>query len=182
MITQPIIKTLAYLTVLGQIFVLISLIYFIFQKKLKQFQFFQFFHKNALFFAFIIALTSTIGSLFFQFGAKFTPCELCWFQRIFMYPLTIILGIATLKKDYNIKKYALPLVIIGLIFASYHYYIQKFSTSSFCAVNEQVSCTIDYIFEFGGYVTITMMSLTSFLMILTLILVYFERPKTKVFK
>lgn len=178
MITETI-KLLALLTIFGQIFIILSIIYLIFKKKLKQLQFFKFIHKYALLFAFIIATTATLGSLFFQFGAKFTPCELCWFQRIFMYPLSIIFGIAYFKRDFSIKKYVLPLIIIGLTIASYHYYIQKFSVPSFCAINEQVSCSIDYIFEFGGYITITMMSITAFLMLLSILIVYINKSDKK---
>ncbi len=178
MITETI-KLLALLTIIGQVFVVLSIFYYFFQKKLKQYTFFKFFHKNALLFAFIVATTATLGSLFFQFGAKFTPCELCWWQRIFMYPLSIIFGIAYFKRDFSIKKYVLPLIIIGLAFASYHYYIQKFSVPSFCSINEQVSCSVDYIFEFGGYVTITMMSLTAFSMLLVLLSIYLNESKKR---
>ncbi|MCS0543365.1 disulfide bond formation protein B, partial [Aeromonas veronii] len=56
-----------------------------------------------LFIAFAAALISTLGSLYFSEIQKFVPCELCWYQRIFMYPLAIILGIAIFKKNYNIS-------------------------------------------------------------------------------
>jgi len=78
---QQIIKALAYLTILGQAFIILSIIYLIFQKHLKKYELFKFFHKNSLLFAFIVSTIATLGSLFFQFGAGFTPCELCWCQK-----------------------------------------------------------------------------------------------------
>ena len=56
---------------------------------------------------------------------KFEPCVLCWYQRIFMYPFVLWLGIAVAKKDYRIASYSLPIATIGACISLYHYAIQK---------------------------------------------------------
>ncbi|WP_088083119.1 disulfide bond formation protein B, partial [Bacillus mobilis] len=78
-----------------------------------------------LYMAWIVSMIATLGSLFFSEILGFIPCELCWFQRIMMYPLCIILGIATFYNEKNIKKYVLPISIIGGSISLYHYAIQK---------------------------------------------------------
>ena len=81
--------------------------------------------------AFLVALTAMCGSLSYQFLLKLTPCDLCWFQRIFMYPLSFIIAISLLKKTENVHIYVMPLCVIGAFIAAYHYYIQVFSVFSF---------------------------------------------------
>ncbi len=79
----------------------------------------------ALFFAWLIALVSVLGSLYFSELVKHEPCQLCWFQRICIFPLVIILGIASWKNFFGIVPYVLPLVVIGLGFALYQIAIQE---------------------------------------------------------
>src|SRR5699024_7405017 len=71
------------------------------------------------------ALIALIGSLFYSEVMGYVPCELCWIQRIFMYPLVIIYGIAALKKDLSIALPGLVLSGIGLCISIYHYLLQK---------------------------------------------------------
>ncbi len=68
---------------------------------------------------------ATLGSLYFSEIMKFEPCVLCWYQRIFMYPFVLWLGIAVAKKDYRIASYSLPIATIGACISLYHYAIQK---------------------------------------------------------
>ncbi|TGA99914.1 disulfide bond formation protein B [Sporolactobacillus shoreae] len=82
--------------------------------------------------AWIISLTATGGSLFFSEVMHLTPCTLCWYQRILMYPLTLSLGIAFFSKDISIKKYILPISILGFIIATHHYTIQMFPIYPSC--------------------------------------------------
>lgn len=63
--------------------------------------------------AWFVSLIATLGSLYLSEIKGFIPCDLCWFQRIFMYPLVLILGIATLQNDWKVVRYALPLSVIG---------------------------------------------------------------------
>ena len=67
------------------------------------------------------------GSLYFSEIRQYEPCELCWYQRILMYPFVVILGIATVKKDYKISLYSMVLSAIGGCISFYHYSMQKFS-------------------------------------------------------
>ena len=127
-------------------------------------------------FSFIISLVATCGSLFYSSVAGFIPCELCWFQRIFMYPEVILLGLALLKKDEGIIDYSLALVSVGLSFSIYHNYIY-FSglRSTVCTTAE--SCTTAYVFEYG-YITLPMMALTTFALIsLFLIIKHYANRK-----
>ncbi|MAZ19570.1 MAG: disulfide bond formation protein B [Ahrensia sp.] len=73
-----------------------------------------------LLFAWMIAVAATLTALFIGEIVGQTPCNLCWFQRIFMFPLAIILGIAAFRSDSSIKFYALPLVGLGAAIAFFH--------------------------------------------------------------
>ena len=72
---------------------------------------------NRLYLAWVVALGATIGSLYLSEVRGFVPCVLCWFQRIAMYPLALLLGIAALRGDLGIRGYALPLAIVGWLIA-----------------------------------------------------------------
>ncbi|WP_449539221.1 disulfide oxidoreductase [Ferdinandcohnia sp. Marseille-Q9671] len=118
-----------------------------------------------LFIAFAAALISTLGSLYFSEIQKYIPCELCWYQRIFMYPLVIILGIAIYKKNYTIALYTFILSTVGGMISIYHYLVQKVPTigenSLACGV---VPCTGQYI-NWLGFVTIPFLALIGFTII-----------------
>ena len=171
-LTQSIIQILSILTLISNIVLGLFFIYFIIVKLIlgKSFSSTEpinaFFKKNALLFAFIIALVGTSGSLFYSEIAGYEPCKLCWFQRIFMYPLTILLGIALIKNDFEIADYVIPLSVIGGLISTYHYYIQRVAYSLSCGV-DAVSCTTTYSFYYG-YITIPIMALTAFVMIIVL--------------
>ncbi|MEI7890569.1 MAG: disulfide oxidoreductase [bacterium] len=124
---------------------------------------------NAILAAFAIALLSTIGSLFYSEIAKFQPCELCWFQRIFMYPQVILLGIALAKKESKIIDYSLGLASVGILFSLYqNFLIYTASKSSICGISA-VSCTTKVVLGLG-YVTIPLMALTAFSFIIAIFL------------
>lgn len=115
----------------------------------------------------IVAIVATGGSLYFSEIRHFTPCTLCWYQRILMYPLTISLGIAFFRKDFSIKKYILPVSILGFIMACYHYIIQNFPISySFKTCTLSIPCT-EQDFSIFGFITIPFMSGTAFFLITT---------------
>lgn len=128
-----------------------------------------------LFSAWIISMVATLGSLFFSEVMLFPPCVMCWYQRICMYPLTIIFLVALFSNDKNVFKYAMPLVLLGLFFAIYHnllYYGILPEVAAPCS--QGVSCTSDYINWFG-FVTIQLLSLVAFALIFTLLI--FLKPK-----
>lgn len=115
--------------------------------------------------ALLIATIAATGSLYFSNILKYEPCRLCWFQRIFMYPLVLIFGVGLLFDDENVRDYALPLAMIGTPIALYHSLVQRYSQfhSSGCSVFS-VSCSTEYTFHFG-YITIPVMALTAFIVI-----------------
>ncbi|KMY45569.1 hypothetical protein AC622_16195 [Bacillus sp. FJAT-27916] len=121
--------------------------------------------ENALFLAFAAGLIATLGSLYFSEIKGYEPCTLCWYQRILMYPFTIILAIAIIKKDYEIALYTSVLSFIGACISTYHVLIQKVPYFTEKAAScGRIPCTGDYINWFG-FVTIPVLALTAFLII-----------------
>ncbi|MCA1030766.1 disulfide bond formation protein B [Bacillus timonensis] len=121
--------------------------------------------ESYLFIGWAAALVATLGSLFFSEVLKFIPCELCWYQRIFMYPLVIILGIAIVKKHYHIAFYTIILSAIGGSISLYHYLVQKVrfvgENSFSCGI---IPCTGEYI-NWLGFITIPFLALVGFIII-----------------
>jgi len=121
--------------------------------------------ENALFLAFAAGLIATLGSLYFSEIKGYEPCSLCWYQRILMYPFTIILAIAIIKKDYEIALYTSVLSLIGACISTYHVLIQKVSFFTDKAAScGRIPCTGDYINWFG-FITIPMLALIAFIII-----------------
>lgn len=128
--------------------------------------------RASLYIAFIAALVAMFGSLYFSEIAGFIPCKLCWYQRILMYPLTIILLVGILRRDEGIHYYVLPFSILGIFVSTYHYLIQKtdlFSNSTACSTD--TPCTTTWINWFG-FVTIPFLALIAFLIITVMMLVF----------
>ena len=165
-ITSIIPEILVFLTLIGDIFIGLLIINLAIKSKIIE-DIKLSLRKNSLLLAFIISLTATLGSLFYSEILGYTPCKLCWFQRIFMYPLPIIFGIALKNKDLGIKKYTIPLAVIGALIAAYHYSVQVFQFTTNCGANSEVPCNLVYSFELG-YITIPMMALTAFILIIIL--------------
>ncbi|MCM3115021.1 disulfide oxidoreductase [Neobacillus sp. MER 74] len=131
---------------------------------------------KSLLLAWIAAIIATLGSLYFSEVMHFIPCTLCWYQRIFMYPLAIILGAAVYRNDQGIYKYALPLSIIGLLIAGYHTLLQKIPyLQQFEMCTTGVPCSKDYI-NWLGFVTIPLLALIAF-MVITICLIIISRSK-----
>jgi disulfide bond formation protein DsbB len=120
---------------------------------------------SMLFLAWASSLIATMGSLYFSEIMKYEPCVLCWYQRILMYPMAILLGVAYVRKDFQAAFYSTILSGIGLLVSLYHYSIQKVSilTESAPACG-RVPCTGEYINLFG-FITIPFLALTGFLII-----------------
>ncbi|HSX49197.1 MAG TPA: disulfide oxidoreductase [Candidatus Saccharimonadales bacterium] len=132
----------------------------------------KFLKQNVLYIAWAQSLAAVFGSLYFSEIVHFPPCILCWYQRIFMYPLAIIIPIGIIKKDKKIYQYVLPLAIIGAIFGFYHnllYYGIIPESLTPCLAG--ISCTTKFI-EFFGFVTIPFLSLSAFLVIIACMLLY----------
>jgi disulfide bond formation protein DsbB len=133
--------------------------------------------ENLLVSAWGVSLIATLGSLYFSEVMKFIPCELCWFQRIFMYPQVIILGMAVIRKEYDISRYSLVLSVIGLLISTYHYLIQKvpfFQNHANSCGN--IPCTDQYI-NWLGFITIPFLALTAFILIALLSSIIIRKMK-----
>lgn len=168
------------LTILMQIVTLLLAVFLVFHKfrpKGKSTgRIISFVSNNYVVLIFLIAATSTVGSLVMSDILGFLPCKLCWYQRIFMYPQVIVAGIAMLTNDSSVKKYLLPLSLIGAGIAVYHILLQMFPTVLQCG-DELVSCSTNQFVGFG-YITIPVMSLTAFtLMTIILLTNYFGQAK-----
>ncbi|OGY68707.1 MAG: hypothetical protein A3B94_01990 [Candidatus Jacksonbacteria bacterium RIFCSPHIGHO2_02_FULL_43_10] len=114
-----------------------------------------------------------LGSLFYSEIAGYEPCQLCWWQRILMYPQVILLGVAWLKEDQGIVLYSIALSSLGALIAGYNYLLQiGFVPSIGCsAVGYSINCSQRFVMQFG-YITIPMMALTAFLLIISFMIVF----------
>lgn len=121
--------------------------------------------ENLLFLAFAAALIAMFGSLYFSEIRQYEPCVLCWYQRIVMYPFVVLLGIATVKKDYAIAFYTMILSAIGGSISLYHFGIQKLSfLADVAPACGRVPCTSDYI-NWLGFITIPFLALIAFIIV-----------------
>jgi len=120
---------------------------------------------KSLLLAWVAAIIATLGSLYFSEVMHFIPCTLCWYQRIFMYPLVIFLGIAVYRNDKKIYQYVLPVSIIGILISGYHTILQKIPyLQQFEMCTSGVPCSKDYI-NWLGFITIPMLALIAFIII-----------------
>lgn len=170
-------KLLTYLTFFSHLFLLLALSS-LFLKKIRD-KIFPVIKERALLLAFIVSLFSVLGSLYYSEIVGYPPCELCWYQRIFMYPQVIILGLGMARKELKAICYSLPLLFAGAIISIYHNYIYYNSLgSSFCGIDGTVSCTTKYITELG-YITIPLMALSAFVLMISFLLIYKHYPKNE---
>ncbi len=112
--------------------------------------------------AWVIALVATVGSLFFSEVMGLPPCLLCWYQRIALYPLVVIIGSGIVMRDSRMRYYALPLCLTGLVISIYHnllYY--GIVPESIAPCTAGISCTSRQI-EWLGFITIPLMALAAF--------------------
>lgn len=115
-----------------------------------------------------VTLIATAGSLYYSEVRGYTPCELCWIQRIFMYPLVIIYGVALWKKNISIALPGLILSGIGMFISAYHYSLQKipslYSAGGICG---DIPCNLQYV-NYFGFVTIPFQAGLAFIIIFSL--------------
>ncbi len=122
--------------------------------------------QNALYIAFIQSIVAFLGSMYFSNILMYPPCVLCWYQRIAMFPLVLILGVGIILKEKNIYAYTLPLALIGWTISLYHnllYY--KFIPDTLAPCVSGVSCTTKYV-EYFGFVTIPLLAFVAFTVII----------------
>ena len=167
---MDVISFLSLLTLLSNLFLVILLISFLLKRFLNNPSLWDkmmgLIGDKLILLSLIVALTATLGSLYFSEVSGFTPCKLCWIQRIFMYPLVIMFFIAYRILDKDIWRYALPLSVMGGFIAAYHYYLQRAANPLFpCStVGFSVSCSERFVMQYG-YITIPWMALSAFVLI-----------------
>lgn len=114
----------------------------------------------------LTTLVAIVGSLFFSNIIGYPPCDLCWWQRVFIFPQAVLFLVAVTKRTHDVWKYVVPLSLISAIISVYNLFVQ-FSGNSFLPCSASVACDRLYVLEYG-YITIPTMSLTIALTILLL--------------
>ena len=133
--------------------------------------------ESGVWLAWLVALGATLGSLYFSEVADFTPCRLCWFQRIAMYPLAVVLLVGAIRKDLNVRWYSAPLAAIGVAISGWHSLIEwRPALDNGACEFQGPSCTFIWFREFG--LSLANMALIGFLTILILLLVRFPARLT----
>lgn len=131
-----------------------------------------------LFACWFLASVATLGALFFSVVMAREPCVLCWYQRIFMFPLPLVLGAGLLSFDPGCVRYALPLALGGWLVALYHCLLYLgIVPAGLQPCTRGVSCA-DVQIEVAGFVTIPLLSLLAFTLIVALLLAVRKGPKT----
>ncbi len=113
-----------------------------------------------------IALAATLGSLYFSEILGLVPCILCWYQRVAVYPLVLLVGVGILRKNPELPLYVLPFSVIGLGIAIFHnllYYGVISEKLSPCTIG--VSCVDPSSQLLGFGITIPMLSMIGFAII-----------------
>jgi disulfide bond formation protein DsbB len=121
----------------------------------------------------LVAVIAMLGSLWFSEGAHFPPCEWCWYQRIAMYPLAVVLSVAALRRDPAIRPYGLVLAGLGLAVSAWHNIIETFPDLHAGSCDPTNPCTIRWV-EGLGFWTIPRMAFVAFALVFTALLI--DRP------
>jgi disulfide bond formation protein DsbB len=124
----------------------------------------------------LVAAIAMAGSLYFSEVVHFIPCELCWYQRIAMYPLVPLLGLAAWRRDTGIRPYALALAGLGAPISAWHVLVERFPTLEGPYCDPAAPCSAIWVNTFG-YLTIPTMALSGFLLIAVLLLVAGPEPE-----
>lgn len=124
----------------------------------------------ALYLAWAVSLSGTVLSLYFGEILGIEPCNLCWYQRIFLFPLAILLGIGAYRDDRNIVPYALPLATVGALVAIYHtvgQWIPELFREAVCGPGQDCRTPI---FTLFGFINFPFLSAAGFILIFALLL------------
>ena len=151
-------------------FICVLVLFFLFLGP-KENKFLDFIKNNFISLGFLVSFGTTLASLFYSQIVGFAPCYLCWMQRIFMFPQMFLFGVAFLKKDYKVISYSFPLLIVGTIFSLYHNFVYYFGEGLAPCDASGVSCVQRLVHVLGGYISIPSLSLTSFFILITILLV-----------
>jgi len=159
--------------ILLQIFSVVAIFLLFFRSKDKSRNaYLDFLDKHFLVLSFFISLFSSVFPLVYSEIIHFLPCYLCWWQRVFMFPTFFLFGTALWDKDRKVVRYAASLLSAGFLVSAYQNFFYYFGeTSSLPCDASGVSCYQHLVSEFGGYISIPMMALSSFFALLTLLAV-----------
>ena len=114
----------------------------------------------------LVTVGATLGSLYLSEFGELSPCRWCWIQRVFMYPLAVVLVIAWLTRDRHVRRYAVPLSLMGVAASIWHYLLQhvpSLSDAKSCSLTPP--CSVTYIEKFG-FITIPWMAGSVFALVL----------------
>jgi disulfide bond formation protein DsbB len=160
-VTHTIVSILAVLGVVGQVLVvLLLLLALALRERLRDWLW-----GYELWAAFVVAAIATGGSLFFSQVAGYVPCEMCWFQRICMYPLSILTLFLAYHRDHRTARYLLPFPVIGAGASIYHILIENHVVATPAACEVGAGCTVKWI-DYFGYMTIPTLALTAFVLLI----------------
>ena len=159
--THAIVSLLAVLGLIGQVLVVVlAVLLLVARERVRQWLW-----GYELWAAFVVAAIATGGSLFLSDVAGFIPCEMCWYQRICMYPLSLLTLFAAVHGDYRFARYLLPFPVIGACVSVYHLLIENHvvAVPAQCAVG--AGCAVKWI-NYFGYMTIPTLALTAFVLLI----------------
>jgi disulfide bond formation protein DsbB len=124
--------------------------------------------RTALMLAWLVAAGATVGSLYMSEVANYVPCTLCWYQRIAMYPLAVMLVIAAVRRDVLVKWYAIPIAIAGLFISVYHYFVEWFPQIETNVCSLTVPCSNVWFREFG-FISLPLMAASAFVFVIVVL-------------
>lgn len=159
--------------ILLQIFSVVALFLLFFRSKEQNRNFYlDFVDKHFLPISFVLSLFASIFPLVYSEIIHYLPCYLCWWQRVFMFPLVLMFGIAFWFKDRRVIRYAMPLLCAGFLVSAYQNFFYYFGENSNLPCDASGAyCYQHLVSEFGGYISIPMLALTAFGGLLTLLAV-----------
>ncbi len=145
-------------------------------------RFLDFIDRRFLLIGFLFSLFTAVFSLVYSEVVGFLPCALCWYQRVFLFPLPFLFGVALWRKDRKVINYALPLLLVGFVISVYQNFVYYFGNPGNAPCDASgISCYQRLVSEFGGYISIPMLSLTAFFSLIVLLLtVHFYSKRARV--
>ena len=133
---------------------------------------------KAVWIAWLVALVATAGSLIYSEVIHFEPCRLCWFQRIAMYPMSVILLVGAIRREAQVRFYALPFAVGGLAISVYHYLIQNIPNLESGSCDPDNPCSAIFVQMFG-FITIPFMAGAGFIVIAVLLSFYVNKTSNQ---
>ncbi len=133
--------------------------------------------KYGLYLTWLVACVGTLGSLYYSVLKNLEPCHLCWYQRIFLFPLALLLGIATYEGNKQVVRYCIPLAIFGFLFAGYQIGIQEipgWSEIDMCGAGPSCSEKVNIGL---GAITLPMLSALNFLILICMMFYVWQQSK-----